>query len=362
MSASLTSERLGRALRATGELAELRELDDFPVRATEVLRELIPCEHCGYNAVDLDSGRAVVVANPQEAVFEGGPEALARLGHQNPLIVRALAGDHRVMRLSDHITHRELHRTQLYHDVYRRTSLEYQLGVQLPNGGRGLRQTSQFVSLSLARKHRDFSHADALMLAFLQPHFAATLERLHQLALTRAVLAGLRGTRDRWVLIVDKDDVVAWASDGAEEALGARLGKRLVLDLHLTVRRVSNAYLELDALHVERLPPHDPKALRHLGLTKRQAEILALATRGLSAQQVADTLVLSRRTIEKHFETIYARLGVNTRTQAIAAATGATPANTPRNDSDPEPEAMLRSLSHRRADDRIGDASLVRVR
>jgi DNA-binding CsgD family transcriptional regulator len=53
----------------------------------------------------------------------------------------------------------------------------------------------------------------------------------------------------------------------------------------------------------------------------RQAEVLALALEGLSAQQIADALVLSRRTVEKHFGAIYARLGVNTRAQAIAATT-----------------------------------------
>lgn len=318
--ALLTAGQLQRALDASAELAELQDLRQFPVRATEVLRELIPCEHCGYNAVDLDSGAAIVVANPQEVVFEGGPEALAQLGHQNPLIVRALAGDHSVRRLSDHITRRQLHRTQLYRDIYRRTSLEYQLGVQLPGVGRSIGHRGHFVGLSLARKHRDFSGADMHMLALLRPHFAATLERLHQIALTRAVLAGIAADRNRWVVLVDSEDVVAWASDEAEGALGARVGERLMLDPHLTIWRVSNAYPGLDALHVARVPYPDLEALRQLGLTGRQSEVLELAIKGLSSQEIADALVLSRRTVEKHFEAIYAHLGVNTRAQAIAVA------------------------------------------
>ncbi|MGH2891825.1 MAG: response regulator transcription factor [Solirubrobacteraceae bacterium] len=55
-------------------------------------------------------------------------------------------------------------------------------------------------------------------------------------------------------------------------------------------------------------------------MEKRQAGVLALATKGLSAQQIADTLILSRRTVEKHLETIYAHLGVKTRAQATAVA------------------------------------------
>ena len=320
MTASPTSGQITRALVATGELAELRSIDEFPARATEVLRELIPCDHCGYNAIDLDSGEAIVVANPQETVFEGGPEALARLGHQNPLIVRALAGDHTVQQLSDHITRRQLHRTQLYQDVYRRISLEYQLGVQLPDVGRSLGRAGQFIGLSLARQHRDFTQADTLMLALLRPHFAATVERLHQLALTDAIRAGLQTDGDRWVVLVDSDDVVAWASDGADQVLGARVGERLMPDPDLTIRRVPNAYPELDALHIARAPHANGRALRELGLTRRQTEVLALAIRGLSGQQIADTLILSRRTVEKHFEAIYAQLGVRTRAQAIAVA------------------------------------------
>jgi hypothetical protein len=62
-----------RTLHATGELAELRDLEQFPVRVTEVLREMIPCKHCAYNAIYPDSGGAVVVANPRETVFEEVP-------------------------------------------------------------------------------------------------------------------------------------------------------------------------------------------------------------------------------------------------------------------------------------------------
>jgi hypothetical protein len=51
------------------------------------------------------------------------------------MIVRALTGDHTVQRLSDHATRRQLRRTQLHQDVYRRVSPEHQLGVQLPRVG-----------------------------------------------------------------------------------------------------------------------------------------------------------------------------------------------------------------------------------
>lgn len=181
------------------------------------------------------------------------------------------------------------------------------------------------IALSLARRHRDFTTTDACVLGLLGPHFAATLKRLHQLALTHAILAGLQAGGDRWVVLINSADIVASASDGAEEALGVRIGEDLLLlDPSLTVTRVPNAYPELDALHIARTPRPDAQTLRRLGLTQRQSEVLALATRGLSARQIADKLVLSRRTVEKHFAAIYTSLRVNTRAQAIAAAITAT--------------------------------------
>jgi hypothetical protein len=102
-----------------------------------VLREVIPCERCGYNAIDLDIGQAVVVASSHEVVFEGGPEAPAQHASRpadHPRVRRRPT----VQRLSDDITRRQLHRTQLYRDVHRRSSLAYQLGVQLPKVGRNL--------------------------------------------------------------------------------------------------------------------------------------------------------------------------------------------------------------------------------
>jgi DNA-binding NarL/FixJ family response regulator len=84
---------------------------------------------------------------------------------------------------------------------------------------------------------------------------------------------------------------------------------------------VTDVHPELDALHLD--PPRggaDPSVLRSLGLTKRQAQVLALAAGGRTTPQIAAVLKLSARTVEKHFEAIYDRLRVTGRTQAVLAA------------------------------------------
>src|SRR5262245_29224216 len=55
-------------------------------------------------------------------------------------------------------------------------------------------------------------------------------------------------------------------------------------------------------------------------LTQREKEILHLITDGLSNQQVAEQLVVTVGTVKWYLKQIYSKLGVNSRTQAIAAS------------------------------------------
>jgi predicted ATPase/DNA-binding CsgD family transcriptional regulator len=56
------------------------------------------------------------------------------------------------------------------------------------------------------------------------------------------------------------------------------------------------------------------------GLSKRAVEILQLLAEGLSDQQIADQLYLSLNTVKWYNRQIYSKLGVGSRTQAIASA------------------------------------------
>ena len=56
------------------------------------------------------------------------------------------------------------------------------------------------------------------------------------------------------------------------------------------------------------------------GLTDREVEVLRLVARGLSNKEVAQTLVISRRTAEHHVQHLYAKIGVSTRAAAALYA------------------------------------------
>ncbi len=66
--------------------------------------------------------------------------------------------------------------------------------------------------------------------------------------------------------------------------------------------------------------PRPATAANAAGLTRRQAEILALLAAGLSNTEIAARLVVSCRTVDHHVLTIFHKLGVHNRAQARAAA------------------------------------------
>lgn len=60
------------------------------------------------------------------------------------------------------------------------------------------------------------------------------------------------------------------------------------------------------------------------GLTVREGEVLSWLSKGKTNRDIAQILGLSPRTVDKHLEQIYAKLGVENRTAAAAIATGVT--------------------------------------
>jgi DNA-binding CsgD family transcriptional regulator len=94
---------------------------------------------------------------------------------------------------------------------------------------------------------------------------------------------------------------------------------------HLIIRFVSDASTEHYVLLLEErsLCKFSLEAIAALGLTKREAEVLFWITQGQDNTEVALTLYISQRTVKKHLEHIYKKLGVSSRAAAIAHAVGA---------------------------------------
>ncbi len=64
----------------------------------------------------------------------------------------------------------------------------------------------------------------------------------------------------------------------------------------------------------------DDEALRKLGISKREFEVLELIAAGLSNQDIADRLFVSTSTVKTHVSNVLAKLDAGRRTEAIAKA------------------------------------------
>ena len=109
-------------------------------------------------------------------------------------------------------------------------------------------------------------------------------------------------------------------------ARGYLLKSALPEEIVRAVRTVHSGDGVYDGAVVDRLtrhlnaPSHTAAAAAFPRLTERESEILSLMARGLSNAQIADTFVLSLKTVRNHVSNVLTKLGVPTRAEAIVLA------------------------------------------
>jgi RNA polymerase sigma factor (sigma-70 family) len=103
------------------------------------------------------------------------------------------------------------------------------------------------------------------------------------------------------------------------QALGRALGQQAPERTHRWVQPVeADAPPTAHASHAERLPGVAGPAIA--SLSRREREVLELVAAGASNQEIARELVITVSTVKRHLSNVYAKLNVQSRTQAIAKA------------------------------------------
>jgi two-component system nitrate/nitrite response regulator NarL len=134
-------------------------------------------------------------------------------------------------------------------------------------------------------------------------------------ALARAVSAGTIVL----ALVEDEDGVAGVLAAGARGALFRDAeGKKMAAALQALGQGLTVVDDGLAAAALR--PPSPPPAALVEPLTPREEQVLQLLAQGLSNKKIAERLAISENTAKFHVNAILAKLGVESRTEALAQA------------------------------------------
>jgi DNA-binding NarL/FixJ family response regulator len=162
------------------------------------------------------------------------------------------------------------------------------------------------------------------VLGRLRPDVAlidVNLPGMSGLELARAAAGSLPEVR---VLIVSAYDDYAYVAEALEIGVSGYLLKTAsARELVDAVRAVASGVFVLDRAVSGRLARRRRSGAPGAGaLTPRETDVLGLLARGRSNKQIAAELGLGLRTVEGHVSSVLGKLGVASRTEAVAYALG----------------------------------------
>jgi DNA-binding CsgD family transcriptional regulator len=331
-------------LELVGEAYGFEDLGQFRSGVLEILNRMVPSDWASYNEVATEPGETFVVAIPE--IPEYLISIFSKLAHENPLLVRIRrTGDGRPYRFSDVIDQQAFHGLALYQEVYRPLEVESQIAFTLPA------RLPLVLGIALSRGREDFSDREVQLLSLARPHLMQAYRNAELWGARAAMLAALEeglDTLGRHVVVLDSHGRVEFATDGARRLLGdtdaMRRGLPGKVGTWISERRGPRAPAEPLVLQaaggsvlVHLLPSHrsdrhevllledgtgelSVAALRGLGLTARQADTLRRVAIGHSPSQAAAEMGIAPRTVDKHLQHVYAKLGASSLSQATATA------------------------------------------
>jgi DNA-binding CsgD family transcriptional regulator len=327
-----------------GEAYSFEDLRQFRSGVLEILNRMVPCAWASYNEVAAEPKNTFVVATPE--IPEYLVAIFSRLAHENPLLERIRrTGDGRPYRFSDLIDRQALHELALYQEVYRALEVESQIAFTLPA------RLPLVLGIALSRGHEDFSDREVQLVSLARPHLMQAYRNAELSGARTAALAALEeglDTLGHHVVVLDLHGRVEFCTEGARRLLGdgnaMRRGLPEEVRAWVSGRRGTPPATEPLVLQgangrvLVRLLPRrrsdqrevllleggtgelNAVALRGLGLTSRQADTLCLLALGHSPTQTAAHMGIAPRTVEKHLQHVYAKLGATSLSQATTIA------------------------------------------
>jgi DNA-binding CsgD family transcriptional regulator/GAF domain-containing protein len=313
------------------------------------LPELVGADLTTLSVCALATGKRQVEGFPERALSAADIACFDRFFFQHPLVrfhsAHADGGTHRI---SDSVPDAAFRRTALYAEYYRRIGIEHAVAVPL------YVDAATLVSFVLNRSGRDFDADDLALLEAVRGPLALLYRQVRATEAARALVGRFRAwlEAEGWCEI--EVDAAFRIRRGNRRALallgvavsgsGLRPGALLPASLRDWLRSArggpAGTALTLDAgarrLALRALPAIDgdgwllyvgdkapapvgaPPPSR--GLSPREREVLDWVAAGKSDAQAAAILGISVRTVQKHLEHVYVKLGVEGRTAAVMRA------------------------------------------
>lgn len=343
---ALRQSDLGAALDFLREAEGVTGPEAFPPELIGRLSELVPGEVVHFCELDRLRQRVIADTFTTGERFGDDPEdeeqqAYWRLRHQHPTCwYHEQTGDFSARKVSDFVTLRELRRLEIYAERFRWMRYELTVGLPAPPW-----HTKVFL---FHRCSRDFQERDRVLLDLLRPHFVHLWESAKIRRLSDALVAGAEAAGE--LIVLDSGDAIDFATTRArrllrdyfDDARGARLpglvedwlrrdrqrlngdpmpAPRRPLTVERGQRRLvvtcSNGHGWALLLTEESVPANGSNLLSF-----REWQVLGLVEEGKSNAEIAASLWIAPGTVRTHLENIYAKLGVRSRTAALARARG----------------------------------------
>ena len=358
----LTDQDTQSLLQAIQELYSLRSLDSFGVAVVTTINRLVPSEVPVFHLNNLRLHQFSSTFLPSYPGFTPEMDEVSRCyWGEHPIIQnmpRTLDGAYKI---SDFTTSAEFHQLEgLYQQFLRLIGCEDQMTLFLP--GHKPESRNEFspgnhllMGVSLNRSQRNFTERDRLILNLLRPHlFQAYCNVQHYQQLKQdqnelqqsfnhlsLVILNTEGKIQRatpqataWLEIYFPkptcssqlpDHLWAWVKHqingfaGEPDFVKARPPLRIHQDgKQLVIRLVAEQAAAQYLLLMEEQTLSLLKSLALLELSQRETEVLFWVMRGKDNKAIATQLSISKSTVRKHLESIYLKLGVQSRTEAIA--------------------------------------------
>ena len=331
---ALRTRDLEAALTFVGELNEVESSEPFTTELLDRLLELVPCEFATYQARDLAT--AVVSsyvpssAEAQTAATDVpwtlSEQDVAEMSHWPTIVWRRHTGRSTgVATWSGLVTRR---RRVLYeiNEPYQRARgiVDHACLSLLPSD-------VQRIWLTFQSTGRDFTERDRRLIELLEPHFVARVRAARLRGRFDALTTALEvGDEAPAVLVAPKGEI-EFASPAARALLETYFGvtdERLPEPLRESGNGASRQFTAAQngtRLCVDAVGRDGAFVLReepNVSLTRRERDVVRCIAAGKTTAETARLLWVSEATVSKHLEHVYRKLGVTSRTAALAKLNG----------------------------------------